>query len=210
MRLSPKWCTFLAWGFGFILAETFGVITGIYLTASGFSQVSSGALGNAIVILSRFALLIPISIVSGLSLREAAYIPPIRPAWVTVISGSAIAAIGSSYFANSFTFQLLGIGYFARHDALWAFPIQILYYLSEIVVLNYIYIEAGKAWSWSIGPITPGMIFLILGWSLLHAITQNLFVAVYGVAVVLIIYIPYEHAKSPLTPVVVWFASLVG
>ena len=54
------------------------------------------------------------------------------------------------------------------------------------------------------------LIFLILEWSALHAKTQNVFAAFYGVGLVLIIYTPYEHAKSPLTLIIICFASLVG
>jgi len=45
--------------------------------------------------------------------------------------------------------QLLGYSYYAECNALWGFPLKIAYYLSEIVVMNYMYILAKKAWKFS-------------------------------------------------------------
>ena len=69
---------------------------------------------------------------------------------------------------------------------------------------------AANGWDWCRGPITTGTLFLILGWASLHGIKNQAVVAVYGLLLVPIPYESYEQAKSPLTPQILWFVSLVG
>ncbi len=75
--------------------------------------------------------------------------------------------------------------------------------------MNYMYILAKKAWSFSKPSITAGTVFLILGWAILHIFTKNVLVMLYAIALVLILYIGYEYTKSPITPIILWFTILI-
>jgi hypothetical protein len=209
-KISAKWSLILAWFFGFILAETFGVIITSQGIVYGISSMSSGALGNATIVSSRLVSLMLISRMSELKLKDATYAPFPKRKWFPVILTGIIASFTLSYVVNGYQLQLLGLNYFIRNAVPWAFPLQIVYYLFEIVVMNYMYLLAAKGWLWRRGPVTAGTLFLLLGWASLHVITKDVLVAVSGVVLVLILYVSYEFARSPLTPVILWLAYLTG
>jgi hypothetical protein len=145
---------------------------------------------------------------------------PKKPKTATVFFiGIALVVISNILIGiqtnGAYTASLLGVSYFVTNGGtpalILGFPIQALYYFSEIVVMNYMYILAKRGWSWRKGPLTSGTIFLILGWASLHTITKDVFVALDGIILVLIFFCAYEYAeKSPLAPVVLWFAQLIS
>lgn len=94
--------------------------------------------------------------------------------------------------------------------ALWTIPFSVANYLSEIILLNYLYMLAKRTWSTTRSHELAAIIFLILGWASLHAITQNAVTAAYAVALVPIFYLSYEYSgRSPITPILLWFVTLV-
>jgi hypothetical protein len=92
---------------------------------------------------------------------------------------------------------------------LWGFPFKVAYYLSEIVVMNYMYMPAKKAWALSKPPITAGTLFLILGWAVPHIFTKDVVVALYAIALVILFYTGYEYTKSLITSIISWFIVLI-
>jgi hypothetical protein len=155
------------------------------------------------------------------SLKEAIYMPlPKKPKTATVfLIGIALVVVSNILIGiqtnGTYNASLLGVSYFVTNGGTPALvpglPIQALYYFSEIVVMNYMYILAKRGWSWRKGPLTSGTIFLILGWASLHAITKDVFTALDGIILVLIFFSAYEYGeKSPLAPVVLWFAQLIS
>lgn len=209
-RVSAKWGAILAWSLGFILAETLGVIVGFEAASGGLGAISASGLADLTTVASRSIVLAILPAITGLKLRNAIYSPRLKRKQLHVILLGTIIIFISSYLENSFSIPLMGINYFLDNGAPWAFVAQILYYLSEIIIVNYMYILARAGWKWRRGPITAGTLFVILGWASLHAITKNAAVAAFAVVLVLILYTSYEYTKSPLSPIILWLVELIG
>lgn len=208
-RVSAKAGAILAWGLGFILAETIGVIVNLGATGDGLGVIPAAGLASLATVAFRFAVLSMLPAITGLRLRNAVYFPGLRLKQLRIVLLGVIIVSLSSYLENSFSVPLMGISYFLESGAAWAFAAQVLYYFSEVVVMNYMYILASNGWRWRRGPISSGTLFLILGWALLHAITKSAEVAVYGIILVVILYAGYEYTGSPLTPIILWFVELI-
>jgi hypothetical protein len=221
-KLSPRWSAVLVWFLAFISAETFGsVLISAVATAHGASSVQAYSLSQAGTAVFRAVFLLILSSISVLGLRQAVYKPILKKSRTAeiILIGIALILISNVLIGiqtnGVYKASLLGVLYFMHNGGIASLilglPIQALYYSSEIVVMNYMYILAKEGWSWHKGPLTSGTIFLIMGWASHHAITKDVFVALDGVVLVLIFYIAYEYAeKSPMASIVMWFAQLIA
>ncbi len=204
----------LTWGLGFILAEFAGIGLAYLAYISGVGEVPSGSIADAVIVIVRFLFLVYMAKKVSVNLANAVCKPlPAKKHSLTLIMLVAFTALLDYCLTVStsgvYKPQLLGYSYYAECNALWGFPLKIAYYLSEVVVMNYMYILAKKAWKFSKPPMTAGMVFLILGWAVLHAFTKNILVALYAVLLVVIFYTGYEYTGSPITPIILWFTVLM-
>ncbi len=208
-KLSFKWWTFITWLLAFLVPEVVGIILAYtlerfqliqeYALISEWSAMSAGTFGF-IYLISRY---------TGIGISNVVYKPIGTIKSVHVLLLGLLAIIPLSYLSNSFSFPLLSVGYFIKNNSLLAFPFEAMYYFSEIVVVTYIYIMATKGWTWRRGVFTSGTIAVILGWAILHAITKDVFTTVIAIVAVILFYIFYEYSKSPIAPIILWFAFLI-
>lgn len=210
-----KKAVLLTWSLAFIMAEILGLsVSYLAYTFYNIKGILCGAIADIVIVTIRFFILIYIARMCGVSLADAMWRPlPRLRKWVVVLV-AITAVILFDYFITLGVYsvyepQLLGIENFIRNNALLLFPFKIAYYFSEIVVMNYMYILAKKAWVFLKPPITSGTLFLIFGWALLHLLTKNIIVALYAICLVVIFYVSYEYSKSPITPIILWFVVLI-
>ncbi len=201
----------LAWGFAFILAEAIG-----FVASSGLSSVAGIAiavsLGQAVTVIIRVVAITFLAPRTGVALSGIFRSPPPKRAPVLLaitLSTGVLAYLVNQGVSLNVT-RIIQYSNFELDGAVWTVPFAIAYYLSEIVLLNYLYMLAKKSWTLLGSQSLAAAVFLILGWASLHAITQNLVTAIFAVALVPILYASYEYAgKSPLTPILLWFVILV-
>ncbi len=205
----------LTWGVAFVLVEVLGLIL-VYLTySSGLPMIYSIFFRDVLVTSLRFPILeFIIYHISGLSLRNtlAKPLPGVREIKMIFIGVIFIAIIDyliAIVVNGTYSPQLADYQYYMINNAMWFYPFRIAYYLSEITVMNYMYILSKNVWRILEPPITSGTIFLIIVWALPHLITKNMAVALYATILTVILYAEYEYTGSPLTPVILWFASLI-
>jgi hypothetical protein len=190
-------------------------------SAYGIAPILGYSLSQAAALIIRIISLVILSAFSVLGLKDAVYTPYPRKMKTAAIIVIGIGLVFVSNFligiqtSGVYHPELLGALYFLSNGGLFpfllGFPIQLTYYFSEIIMMNYTYVLAKKGWSWRKGPITSATIFLILGWASLHAITKDIFVAIDGIVLVLLFYITLEYAeKSPMGPIILWFAQLIS
>jgi hypothetical protein len=221
-RVSPKWSAILVWLLAFIGAETFGsVFISFIATTHGVNTIDAYSVSQAGTVAFRTVFLIFLSSVSALGLREALYrpIPKKSRTILVILIGIGLVLVSNVLIgiqtSGIYKASMLGAFYFLNNGGISALifglPIQAVYYFSEVVVMNYMYVLAKKGWMWRKGPLTSGTIFLILGWASLHAITKDVFVAIDGIVLVLIFYFAYEYSeKTPIAPIILWFTQLIS
>ena len=209
-----KRAVLLTWGLAFILAEITGIGVSYLAYVQGVSGILSGCIADMVIIIVRTLTLICIAKSYDVSLAYAVYKPLPMGRGLIILPMVVLCVIILDYlvtivFYGSYSPQLLGINYFIEQKLLWAFPFKVGYYFSEVIVMNYMYILAKRAWPLLRPPITAGTIFLVLGWALPHILTKNVIVALYAIVLVVIFYVGYEYSKSPLTPITLWFTILI-
>jgi len=175
-------------------------------------QVLVYVISDMVIVTVRFSSLLYFSKMSRVSLADAIY-KPLRMNR-SILLCLIICIVLLDYLLTMSTYgvykpQLLDYNYYVEKGLLWGFPFKILYYLSEIIVMNYMYILAKNTWSFTKHHITSGTLFLILGWALLHIFAKNVLVAFYAVVLVILFYLGYEYTGSPLTPIILWFTVLI-
>ncbi len=203
----------IVWVLGFILAEAGGVAVSSQFTSLGF-QTLGVSIGQLATIVVRILVLVYFAPVAGLTL-SATYRKPL-PSRLPLVLSIAVAMAILAYLVNLATSPVgrpttvIQYSSFVIGGALWTIPFSLTYYLSEIILLNYLYMLAKRTWSAAWSPTLAAIIFLILGWASLHAITQNPVTAAYAIALVPIFYLSYEYSgRSPITPILLWFVTLV-
>jgi len=206
----------LLWFFGLVFAELLGIGLAYLAYMSDMNEVFSGSIADIIIISTRFLFLAYIARITSINLSSAIYKPlPRRSTQLLFLVALIFIVLLLDYSITVYTSskpyepQLMGYKYYAEQGALWCFPLKVAYYLSEITVMNYMYMLAKKAWKIFGKPIIAGMLFLVFGWALPHTFTKNVFVAVYAVALVIIFYSGYELTNSPLVPITLWFTVLL-
>jgi hypothetical protein len=206
----------LTWGLAFIAAELAGLGTAYLAWLHGVAASLTGSIADIVIVALRFSLLTYISRRIGVVLTNAVYKPPPtgkRSPLVLILLVGFVGLVDYyitvSTSGGTYEPQLLGYSYYVEQGVVWAFPLKLAYYLSEITVMNYMYILAGMAWRFSKPPITAGMIFLIFGWAALHLFTKSLLVAAYAAFLVITFYLGYEYTNSPITPILLWLTVLI-
>lgn len=205
----------LTWLLAFAFAEALGV-TFVYLAyMMGVDELFYVAISDLVIVLARFSFLIYISKqVSGVDLKYAVF-EPLIGVKKTILLGIFILTIAvldfsiSTVIYNSYTPQLMEISYYLNKGILWLFPLKVLYYFSEITVMNYMYLLARETWPQFKPPITAGTLFLIITWALPHIVTKNFLVAIYSIILVIVFYMGFEYTDSPITPVLLWFTAII-
>ena len=209
-----KKAALLTWILGFALAELIGIGLSYLVYMQGIAKTFSRFISDIVIVGTRFLFLAYIAEMCSISLSNAIYKPFLLrrhlPLLLITVTFVAILDYSVTIIAmGAYGPQLLGYGYYAEHGMLWGFPFKVAYYFSEIVVMNYMYILAKRAWSFPKSPITAGTLFLILGWAIPHIFTKDVMVALYAVALVILFYTGYEYTKSPITPIILWFTVLI-
>ena len=108
-----------------------------------------------IIVVARFLFLTYIAKISRVSLANAIYKPSLTGKGLAILFIVATCTIIFDYYITiiatngAYEPQLLGYSYYLKQNMLWGFPLKIVYYFSEITVMNYMYILAKKAWSFS-------------------------------------------------------------
>jgi len=211
-----KGMAILSWLFGLVFAELLGIGSAYLTYLSGVNEVFSGSIADAIIVSARFLFLSYIARVASVNLSSAIHKPlPKRSSQLLFLATLAFIVILLDYSVTVYTSnkpykpQLIGYRYYAEQGAVWCFPLKVAYYLSEIIVKNFMYIPAKKAWKILNRPIIAGIVFLVLGWALPHVFTKSVFVAIYAIVLVVIFYSGYELTSSPLAPVILWFIVLL-
>lgn len=208
-RLSFKWWAVITWILAFVVPEVAGIGFGDIIQASNASIEYVLISEWTVMTVGTFGFIYLISRYTGIGIADAVYKPPGTKRSIYVILLALLVIIPLSYFSNSSSFPLLSAKYFVENNAVLAFPFEVVYYFSEIVVVTYMYIMANKGWEWRKGVLTSGTIFVIVGWALLHVITQSALVAIIAVLTVILFYVSYEYSKSPIVPIILWFAFLI-
>lgn len=207
----------LAWLLGLVLTEVLGLSLAYFAYNCCIGEVYAVGVADAVIVTIRFLFLSYIAGEAGESLTFAVYKPAPRGRKILLLLGLAVAValldyyFTASVYANSkpYELQLVDYGYYAGHGVAYLFPLKVLYYFSEVVAMNYMYILARKAWGIFKYPFTAGTLFLVLGWALPHALTKDVLAAVYAVALTVVFYTGYEYAKTPVAPIIMWFTVLV-
>jgi hypothetical protein len=207
-----KWLL-LTWLAGFILAELLGVSLAYLAYRSGVGVIAATCVADSATVTARLLVLILVARRTALSLASAVYKPLPGRSSALILAVFAAVTAGLDYVVTVLAYggyeaQLLGYTYYLERKALWAFPLKVAYYLSEVVVMNYMYLLACRVWRWSRRPITAGTLFLVAGWALPHLLTKSLIVAAYAAALVLLFYTCYEYARTPIAPITLWLLVL--
>lgn len=208
-KMSNKWWAVITWILAFAIPEILGLVAGSVSQDHHITAEYVSILEWTVMITGSFGFLYIISRFTRVRISEAIYVhrPVIQIAYPLLLGAFLIVPI--SFASNSYSIPLLGVNSFLKSNSLLAFPFEILYYFSEIVVVTYMYIIAASGWAWRKGPFTSGTIFVIVGWAALHAITKNIFVALVAVGLAIILFLCYEYSKSPLVPILLWFTFLI-
>ncbi len=211
--MKPWIALLLIWGLAFILAEAAGVVVSSQVSSLGLETLGT-SVGQLATISVRILALVYFASIIGIPV-SAAYKKPL-PSKLPLLLATSVAVAILAYVVDLATSlggrvtTLIHYSNFIVNGALWTVAFSVAYYMSEIVLLNYLYMVAKKSWSILGSPALAAMLFLILAWASLHAITQSLVTAVYAIALVPIFYLSYEHTgRSPISPMILWFVTLV-
>lgn len=203
----------LIWGLAFILAEAAGVVVSSRMSALGLETLGV-SVGQLVTIFVRIPALVYFAPFTGIPV-SAAYKRPL-PSKLPYLFAISVAVAALAYVVDVATSpggrvtSLIHYSNFVVNGAIWTVAFSAAYYLSEIVLLNYLYMVAKKSWSILRSRRLPAILFLIIAWASLHAITQSLVTAAYAIALVPIIYLSYEYCgHSPVSPIILWFLTLV-
>ncbi|MCD6428425.1 MAG: hypothetical protein J7L12_02270 [Desulfurococcales archaeon] len=207
----------LVWVLGLISAELLGIGSAYMARTFGVGEVFSGGVADIVTVSARLLFLAYVARATSVNFSNVIYKPLPSRSSQLILLAALVAVVGLlDYFITAYGSsrpyepQLMGYEYYAERGAIWCFPFRVAYYLSEVVVvMNYMYVLAKKAWKLFNRPAAAGVAFLILAWALPHVFTKNVFVAAYAAILATILYVGYEFTGSPLTPIILWFAVLL-
>lgn len=201
----------MAWASAFILAEAAGFALSSLLTSTS-PEALDVSLGQSLTIVVRMVVIVLLAPRTGVALSNTYRSPP--PKRLSLLAGVIVSTGVLAYLVNLSSIpvgsSIIQYGNFEIGGALWTVPFAGGYYLSEIIMLNFLYILAKSSWSLLGSPALAAIVFLMLGWASLHVITQGLATAIFGLALVPIFYVSYEYTgKSPIAPILLWFVTVV-
>lgn len=103
--------------------------------------------------------------------------------------------------------QLFEVTFFYKYNIIYGIIPRIIYYLTEILSLNYIYVFFHKGVKIDLKLVDGGIIGLFLLWSIPQAVNVSPIVSLYSFLIILIIYLGYKYTGNPLTSIILWMAA---
>lgn len=202
--------TLTAWSLAFLFAEAIGFFVTSELSSFAGTAIAL-SLGQTVTVVVRMVAIVLLASITGVALSSIYRSP--RPTRARVLLATIIATGVLAYLVNLSSgnaSRLVQYSNFEYDGEVWTIPFSTAYYLSEVLLLNFLYILGKKSSTIAGSGPLAAIVFLEIGWASLHAVTQSLVTAVFALALVPIYYCSYElTGRSPLTPIFLWFVTLI-
>jgi len=214
--LARSYAALLVYLVSFAAAEGLGILTYRHLLCQGVQEAHATAIFDLTVSSFRITTLYMILSASGYSILRVIYKPLPSKAGLLLALGLLCLVVAEDYFssilvAGSYSPQLADLGYYLKQGFLAGYPLKLLYYFSEIMALNSLYIIVLDSLGGGVKGFAGSLLVLIILWALPHALTKSSpYAAVDAVLFVGVAYAGFFVSSSPVLPVMLWFAKLVA
>ncbi len=202
----------IVWISCFVVADFLGMISTFSLIGLENSKILATVLYDAVVSLSRFAALYYFARIFGNSFSGIFYKKTnLRGAFIVVLMVLPIVIVNEIFFTSAVVGrwipQLFELSFFIKRQILYGIIFRVLYYLSEIASLNYLYMLFSNGFRVNFKIIDGGMILLFLFWSLPQSVGAGMYVILYSFITIFILYTSYRLTKNPLTSLLLWIVA---
>ena len=128
--------------------------------------------------------------------------------------GLIIIALFDAYFSGyrrgePWEFQLMDYRLYKKNGIKRFYFLRVLYYFSEITVVNILYLLGNEAIKLSYPLLTGGLIAVLVGWALLHEFTKDLNTVLDVTLYSLVAFTVAYYTGSMVFPIIAWFLILI-
>ncbi len=216
--VDPKYIKegLLVWISCFVVAEFLGIISTFALLGMENPEVLSVLVYDSVTSVVRIAALFYFSRIFGdnfvrsvvfdLSKIDEKYVLKVIPFLAITI---AVDIFFTQLVEGEWKLQLFEAAFFYKYNVAYGIVPRIIYYLSGILSLNYIYLLFRKGIKIDLKFVDGGIIGLFLLWSIPQAVNVSPAVSLYSFLIILVIYLGYKYTRNPLTPIILWMAAQI-
>ncbi|MEB3757232.1 MAG: hypothetical protein GSR76_00015 [Desulfurococcales archaeon] len=207
----------LIWLVSLVSAEASGLLVYRLMSRrnSGLSTARVLPILDTVIVSLRLATLYIILAYTGFDLVELFGLGTWCLAGIALSSlGLIVVALFDAYFSGyrrgePWEFQLMDYRLYKKNRIQRFCFLRVLYYFSEITIVNTLYLLGNEAIKLPCPLLTGGLIAVLVGWALLHVFTKDLNTVLDVTMYSLVAFTVAYYTGSMVYPIIAWFLILI-